>query len=82
MNARHPDSRPTAVAGSDAVNCSLCGHDSKVLESRPTTDGRPLRRRRECVHCRYRWTTYEVTEAAYRRAQVLEQNARALMELL
>jgi hypothetical protein len=66
----------------DAVNCSLCGHDSKVVESRPTTDNRTLRRRRECLNCRYRWTTYEVAEEAYRLGQVLEENARVLMKLL
>ena len=75
-------SQPTLLISSDAVTCSLCGHCSKILESRPATDSRPLRRRRECAHCRYRWTTYEVRETAYHRAQLLEQNARALKDLL
>jgi transcriptional repressor NrdR len=44
------------------MRCPRCQHeDTKVLESRDTTsDG--IRRRRECLHCQYRFTTYERIE--------------------
>lgn len=42
------------------MRCPLCGHgESKVLDSRPMLDGRCIRRRRECVGCSRRFTTYE-----------------------
>ena len=42
------------------MRCSFCGHpDSKVLDSRPVEDGRSIRRRRECLSCGKRFTTYE-----------------------
>ena len=45
------------------MKCPYCGHvDSKVIESRCTEDGSKVRRRRECVHCFRRFTTYEVIE--------------------
>lgn len=43
-----------------------CGHcsseDTKVIESRDVADGTAVRRRRECVACRHRFTTYERIE--------------------
>ncbi|MBX6377366.1 MAG: transcriptional repressor NrdR [Clostridia bacterium] len=40
-----------------------CGHpDSKVLDSRPTEEGNAIRRRRECLGCGDRFTTYERAE--------------------
>lgn len=43
--------------------CPKCGTpDSKVVDSRQTEDGRTIRRRRECQHCKYRFTTYERIE--------------------
>ena len=43
------------------MKCSLCGfQDSKVVDSRPTDD--KIRRRRECIKCRTRFTTYESVE--------------------
>jgi transcriptional repressor NrdR len=43
--------------------CPYCGFDeSNVLESRDALDGRATRRRRECVRCRKRFTTYERVE--------------------
>ena len=40
------------------MNCPYCGHnDSKVIDSRDTTDG--IRRRRQCLNCNARFTTYE-----------------------
>jgi DNA-directed RNA polymerase subunit M/transcription elongation factor TFIIS len=79
---RSPASPQASPVDADALTCSLCGHQSRVLASRRAADRRPLRRRRECTNCRHRWTTYEVREAAYDRAQAIEQNARALTELL
>lgn len=45
------------------MKCPYCGHaDSKVIESRCTEDGCKVRRRRECVQCLRRFTTYEEVE--------------------
>lgn len=45
------------------MKCSQCQHtDTKVIESRDVTDGEAIRRRRECIDCRYRFTTYERIE--------------------
>jgi len=45
------------------MRCYFCGApDSKVIDSRPTVDGLAIRRRRECVRCARRFTTYEKVE--------------------
>lgn len=45
------------------MRCIFCGHeDSKVLDSRPVEDGKAIRRRRECLACGKRFTTYERVE--------------------
>lgn len=42
------------------MRCPACGNpDSKVIDSRPSEDGAAIRRRRECLNCRHRFTTYE-----------------------
>ncbi|ABW18934.1 transcriptional regulator NrdR [Alkaliphilus oremlandii] len=42
------------------MNCPFCSHnDSKVIDSRPTDEGQAIRRRRECISCSKRFTTYE-----------------------
>ena len=42
------------------MKCIYCGHiESKVVDSRPTDEGSSIRRRRECLHCKKRFTTYE-----------------------
>ncbi len=47
------------------MKCPYCGEsESKVIDSRPTDDGEKIRRRRECLVCRRRFTTYEVVETA------------------
>ena len=47
------------------MKCPVCGHeDSKVIDSRPANDGSSIRRRRECLECQKRFTTYEVVETA------------------
>ena len=46
------------------MRCPYCGADeSKVIDSRPTEDGEKIRRRRECLSCKKRFTTYEVVES-------------------
>lgn len=47
------------------MKCMYCGcEDSKVIDSRSTDDGRSIRRRRECVNCGKRFTTFETIEIA------------------
>jgi transcriptional repressor NrdR len=73
------------------VRCQYCGsQDSKVLDSRATEEGEAIRRRRECLGCRRRFTTFERAERVvvqvvkrdghrepYDRAKVLSGMARA-----
>lgn len=45
------------------MKCPFCGHlQDKVVDSRETRDGDAVRRRRECLHCQRRFTTYERTD--------------------
>lgn len=45
------------------MRCLFCGHtESKVIDSRSTDDGTTIRRRRECLECGKRFTTYEKIE--------------------
>lgn len=45
------------------MRCPSCGHlESKVVDSRPSDDGCVIRRRRECLQCGRRFTTYERAE--------------------
>ena len=45
------------------MKCPYCGaEESKVIDSRPTEDSERIRRRRECLSCHMRFTTYEVVE--------------------
>ena len=45
------------------MRCQYCScTDSKVIDSRPTDDGNSIRRRRECINCGRRFTTYEKVE--------------------
>lgn len=42
------------------MRCPSCGYsETKVIDSRPSEDGASIRRRRECLDCSYRFTTYE-----------------------
>ncbi|MEE1244124.1 MAG: transcriptional regulator NrdR [Acutalibacteraceae bacterium] len=46
------------------MKCPFCGYEeSKVIDSRPTDEGQRIRRRRECLQCSKRFTTYEVIES-------------------
>lgn len=45
------------------MRCPSCGYaESKVVDSRPSEDNASIRRRRECLECGYRFTTYERLE--------------------
>jgi transcriptional repressor NrdR len=45
------------------MKCPYCGTtDSKVIDSRPADDSARIRRRRECLACQKRFTTYEIVE--------------------
>lgn len=45
------------------MKCPYCEYsESKVIDSRPTDEGERIRRRRECLNCAKRFTTYEVIE--------------------
>lgn len=45
------------------MKCPFCSHnETKVLDSRPTEDNASIRRRRECLSCQKRFTTYENVE--------------------
>ena len=46
------------------MKCPFCGfEESKVIDSRPTDEGERIRRRRECIKCTKRFTTYEIIES-------------------
>lgn len=45
------------------MKCPYCGfEESKVIDSRPADDGERIRRRRECLKCKKRFTTHEIIE--------------------
>ncbi|HKL09896.1 MAG TPA: transcriptional regulator NrdR [Clostridia bacterium] len=45
------------------MNCPFCSNsETKVIDSRPTDEGNSIRRRRECLECKRRFTTYEKIE--------------------
>ncbi len=46
------------------MKCPFCScEESKVIDSRPTDEGERIRRRRECISCQKRFTTYEIIES-------------------
>ena len=46
------------------MRCPFCGYsESKVIDSRPADEGSSIRRRRECLSCSKRFTTYETVES-------------------
>ncbi len=46
------------------MKCPFCNYEeSKVIDSRPTDEGERIRRRRECMSCAKRFTTYEIIES-------------------
>ena len=57
------------------MHCPFCGTiDTKVVDSRLSTEGDKVRRRRECTDCGVRFTTYEVAELVM--PQVIKQDNR------
>src|SRR6202171_4852810 len=45
------------------MNCPFCGHkEDKVIDSRESKEGNSIRRRRQCIGCERRFTTYERTD--------------------
>ncbi|EED30728.1 transcriptional regulator NrdR [gamma proteobacterium NOR5-3] len=55
------------------MHCPFCSDDdTKVIDSRLVTDGAQVRRRRECLSCKERFTTYEAAELVMPR--VIKQN--------
>ena len=54
------------------MKCPYCGYkESKVVDSRPAVDGSSIRRRRECLACEKRFTTYETMESLPDRKSVV-----------
>jgi len=67
---------PLERCGSHYMYCSKCGRlEDKVIDSRLSKDGRSIRRRRECLPCGFRTTTYEEIERAELR--VLKRDGRS-----
>ena len=61
------------------MHCSKCGSlEDKVIDSRLSKDGRAIRRRRECVDCANRFTTYEEIERADLRVSKRDGRSEAL----
>ena len=57
------------------MKCPFCGHlEDKVVDSRESGDGLSIRRRRECLQCEKRFTTYEETEE--RELMVIKKDGR------
>jgi transcriptional repressor NrdR len=57
------------------MRCHKCGcQDDKVIDSRSSRDGAAIRRRRECIACGHRFTTYEAIEQG--RLMVLKRDGR------
>jgi transcriptional regulator NrdR family protein len=56
------------TARGDSLMCPSCrtSRESEVIDSRPVPSGLTIRRRRGCLSCAHRWTTYEVSAEAYR----------------
>ena len=57
------------------MRCPACGHqEDRVIDSRSTREGRAIRRRRECLACAHRFTTYEYVEVTT--LQVVKKDSR------
>ncbi len=65
-----------SAAGGQAVHCPFCSHDeTKVIDSRLAGEGHQIRRRRECLSCGERFTTFETAELVM--PQVVKNDSRA-----
>lgn len=59
------------------MRCPYCGdHDSKVIDSRASEGGSAVRRRRECIQCNSRFTTYERVEKTARLMVIKKDGTR------
>ncbi|MBM4007078.1 MAG: transcriptional repressor NrdR [Planctomycetes bacterium] len=59
------------------MRCPFCGEDEdKVIDSRPSEDGSAIRRRRECLKCQKRFTTYERLERTARLTVIKRDGSR------
>ena len=59
------------------MKCPFCEfHDSKVIDSRAAEEGNSIRRRRECLQCAKRFTTYEMVE--YLPLRVVKKDGRRM----
>lgn len=59
------------------MRCPYCGQDNdKVIDSRATDEGQAIRRRRECLACHKRFTTYEHVERAIRLTVIKKDGTR------
>ncbi len=62
------------------MKCQFCNcADSRVVDSRPTDDGNSIRRRRECINCGRRFTTYEKV-VAQQLLVIKKDNSRELFD--
>lgn len=62
------------------MRCPFCGaDDSKVIDSRLSTEGDAIRRRRSCVECKARFTTYETAELSLPRL-IKSDKSRAVFD--
>ncbi len=65
LSTVEPVGIPRSELRSIAMQCPYCGEDDdKVVDSRPADSGLAIRRRRECIQCDARFTTYERVEGA------------------
>lgn len=63
------------------MRCPFCGaEDSKVIDSRLATDGDAIRRRRSCIECNERFTTYETAELTLPRLIKRDQSRELFTE--
>ena len=61
------------------MHCPFCGHiETKVTDSRLATDGSQIRRRRECLRCGERFTTFETAELLMPRVIKSDGSSRAV----
>jgi transcriptional repressor NrdR len=61
------------------MKCPQCGYDNdRVIDSRASQDGAAIRRRRECLHCQARYSTYERVDEIIRCPFCHEENNRVI----
>ena len=79
--ARAGGARASGYEGLGAMQCPFCGKDQdKVVDSRSSEGGRAVRRRRQCLACGRRFTTYERPEDTLRLTVIKKDGSRAPYE--